>query len=236
MNYRISKILVVSILVSLAFVSFGPQGAIAPEVKTWTCTFTFNPNPGYYKETITFTGSAGCSDPIEWKWTFPGPVYKYGQVVYHSFAPDWEDDSYSVKLEVTNSSNITQSHIKWVPVNIEYDLTGSAEVSPRIAGTGTTITVDIEAINVYIANHYCPLGYEVDVKLYKYQVFWGYQYFEDVDTLEGECDLAYYDTEDLQTGWYAWQTGLYKFKIIFDTREDVYTTNNYIWSDSFSII
>ena len=238
MKKKLNVLLITISMIAMAFLSSVPQEVKAtpedPELQMWGVDFTWDPDPGFYKEDITFTGTAGCPDPVYWNWTFqPGSVKRYGNPVDYSWAPYWESPKYyQVLLTVTNGSGASAGRFKNAPVTITYDLTGSATASPVLATTGTWISFDIEAINLDTDDHFCPLDYDVDVDIFR--VLGGK--LEDCDELKGRIDLGYLDTEDLECQWYAWTRGMFRARIIFDTEFDEYTNNNVVWSNVFTII
>ncbi len=205
---------------------------------SWTCHFTYSPNPGYYGEDITFTGTAGCSDPVNWTWTFwTGPTHehRYGNPVTYQWSPNWQSPkSYQVSLSVTNSTGVSGGCFGFAQVIISYDLTGDCDAWPPLVSKGNPVTISIEAHNS--GSHICPLGYKITVEIvtwiFEQHVAWpGNLTSEEI--LKGGAT----SDEDFTSVWeYPDQIGTFKAKVTFDPRFDSYLGNNEVTSYMFTVV
>jgi hypothetical protein len=88
--------------------------------------FTWTPDPGYYKDTIQFTGSCtGGQPPYNYTWTVPDQEIQWGEEVEFTFEPTSSPTDYPVRLTVRDS---TEPNPYWknktqdVEIRILYDI------------------------------------------------------------------------------------------------------------------
>ena len=228
MNNRITTILVASLLIGIGVISCISQEVKADDqLPTFGVDFTWSPDPGYYKETMTFEGTASCPDPVTWEWTFqPGSVKKYGNPVTYSWAPYWQSPTpYRVHLKVTNGSGASAGCYKNAPVTIAYDIYGNTYATPLSVPFSGDVTIHVNVWNEALAgNHICPEDYRVTVEIvgiFGENVAWPGNITGPRDLDPGESEL------DLTTIWTdAHPAGMYRAKVTLDTRFDTDTGDN----------
>jgi hypothetical protein len=235
MKSKIEIFVIGLMIISTLFMSFPIK--ISQATTMWNVNFTYNPDPGYYKEVITFTGTTNCHDPVNWTWTFPGNVKKYGNPVTYSFAPDWQNTSYSVTVKVTNTSGDWAEHTRNdVTVKIAFDIYGTVDYSPLYVTVGTNMTFTADIYNAQ-GTHICPAGYTVILEVVKYPF---HQHWAWPGNITGPSDISPGGSSgNLYQYWTADYPGVYQVKITAGTTNqqkfDIKKDNNVQYSYFFTV-
>jgi PKD repeat protein len=194
--------------------------------------FTYNPNPGYYGETVTFYGSCtGGTTPYSWDWLFPGNIHYYTRNCTHTFNPTSSPSYYTVRLTVTDSSSppggpFTNYKEKSVQIKIEFnlrptvDLDSPLRIYPRYGTVGVICTV----FNEY--QHICP-EWSAYIKITNLA---DEEQYRSEPPQTGRDLGAYEETEKWTDYWYNAESGWHKaWVIVEDSPYDQNNDNNDEW-------
>lgn len=230
MNKRITPIIIIGLVATMGIYPFISQTTRA--IPTLNVGWDQDPEIGWYGEEINFDGWAdgGLPPYHDWDWSFGGDEEKEVYTWYPTESPA----HYDVELSVYDSHtpNWFGKFSDSVEIQIEYDLTGSADASPTLASRGTTITIAITAHN-NLGHHICPQGYNIQVKIYRLSGAW----MADLEDITGPDDLSpNEDSIELNAYYYAPYIGVFYARVYFDTTYDQHTQDNIITSNLFTII
>ncbi len=118
-----------------------PPGMILPPAASPTAAFTFSPQPATANVPLTFDGSAsqvgsGASEIVSYNWTFGDGSSGTGKTATHTFAAQ---NSYTVKLTVTNDRGLSNSTTQAVSVGSAALPNATFTVSPAAPGVGEDV-------------------------------------------------------------------------------------------------